>query len=116
MSKKLKLQQGDVILKTISNIPSNTKLLDSLVLAEGEATGHRHQIISGVATLVMLKNKMFLKVISDYAVLRHGNFQEPKLKGDNDYHNDIEIPKGDYEVRIVRETDPFEEKIRRVQD
>jgi hypothetical protein len=96
-------QQGDVIIQE-TNEKINGKKLNHLTLAEGEATGHHHTIVSGIATLIMMKDKMFLKVMSDYAKLKH---QE---------HNEIDIPKGNYEIGIVREYDHFKEEARRVVD
>jgi hypothetical protein len=103
----MKLQQGDVILNKIEITEKeleNGKMLNHLTLAEGESTGHHHSIISGVAQLIILNNKTILNVLSDYAKLEH---QE---------HKSFEVPKGKWEVKIVREYDPFEEEIRQVKD
>jgi len=99
-----KLQQGDVILKKQESAVNTKdgKVLDHLILAEGEATGHRHEIVSGVAQLIIMENTTILKVLSDYAKLKHNTHQE------------IEIPKGDYTVNIVKEYDEVKE--RRVAD
>lgn len=104
----MKLQQGDVILnKTTQSIKAGKKL-NHLILAEGEATGHNHQIVSGVAQLIALQGndegKMILNVISDYAKLKH---QE---------HKEIDVPKGKWEIGIVREYDHFDEEARQVTD
>jgi len=102
-----KLQQGDVILKEFNayNVklnPSDGEIQDNLILAYGEATGHKHEIISGAAQLILLGNQTILKVLSDYAKLKHNT------------HKEIDIPKGDYVVDIVKEYDEIEE--RRVAD
>lgn len=104
----MKYQQGDVILKKTNQSLENGKKLDHLILAEGEITGHNHQIVSGVAQLIVLqgndRGKMILNVISDYAKLKH---QE---------HKEIDIPKGKWEISQVREYDHFNEEIRQVID
>ncbi len=104
----MKLQQGDVILKKTNQSLKNGKKLNHLILAKGEATGHNHQIVSGIAQLIALngdeKGKTILKVLSDYALLKH---QE---------HKEISIPKGKWEIKIVKEYNHFEEETKRVLD
>ena len=99
-----RLQQGDVILDSCEMDLKDGEKLKHLILAEGEATGHHHQIVSGVAALIMMKDKMFLKVMSDYAKLKH------------EEHNEINIPKDIYEIKRVREYDHFKEEAKRVAD
>lgn len=99
----MKLQQGDVLIKKV-DYKIKGKKLDHMTLAEGEATGHHHSIVSGLGQLIMMDNIMHLQVFSETALLKH---QE---------HNEIEIPKGDYRIEIVREYDHFEEEARRVAD
>ena len=96
-------QQGDVIIKKFQGKIKGDKL-NHLTLAEGEATGHHHSIISGEAALYNMQGALFLKVMSDKALLKH---QE---------HGKIEIPKGDYIVRKVMEYNHFEEEAREVID
>jgi hypothetical protein len=99
-----KLQQGDVILIKVNCDLRQGKKLNHLILAEGEATGHSHQIVSGIATLIAVGNKTILHVLSDYAKLDH------------EEHKEINVPKGKWEVKKVREYDHFEEEIRQVID
>lgn len=98
------LQQGDVLIKEVKSIPAEMKKMTHLVLAEGEHTGHSHQVVSGLACLYGAGNDMFLKVLSDTARLKH------------EEHGDIELKKGDYEIGRVNEYDHFDEEARRVQD
>jgi len=112
-TKKIKLQQGDVLLKEVKSyglseqfskkkVKQDGQKKDDLILAYGEASGHAHQITAGVAELIIMGNQTLLKVLSDYALLKHNT------------HKEIEVPKGDYVVDIVREYDDVEE--RRVAD
>lgn len=96
-------QQGDVLIKKVDYKVKGRKL-NHLKLAEGEATGHHHSITQGLGQLIMMDNIMHLQVFSDSAKLKH---QE---------HKEIDIPKGDYRIDIVREYDPFNERIREVLD
>lgn len=101
-------QQGDVLLVRIDEIKSDVKKLDHLVLARGEATGHSHRITTGTATLYqgpgMGQANLLLEVSSDTATLTH------------EEHKPITLPKGIWEVRIVREYDHFNEIAREVRD
>lgn len=97
------LQQGDVLIFAKDEKVKGKKL-KHLTLAEGEATGHHHTIYSGVACLLASEDAMNLKVESETALLKH---QE---------HKEFDIPQGDYEIRIVREYDHFEEEVREVRD
>ena len=81
------------------------KLLAHLTLAEGEVTGHRHRITRGAAELYQLAvGVMYLKVLSDFATLYH------------EEHEEIDLPKGDYEVLIEREYDWVEGLEKKVVD
>jgi hypothetical protein len=70
--------------------------LDHLVLAEGEATGHFHQIEDGggVATL-----------LEDQSGRRYLQVGEP-VTVTHEEHGPITIEAGEYDVRIQREYDP----------
>ena len=88
-------RQGDVIIRAIDSKPDGeAALLPHLTLAEGEVTGHRHRITKGAAELYQLAvGMMYLKVLSEFATLYH------------EEHEEVELPKGDYEVLIEREYD-----------
>lgn len=96
------LQQGDVLIKSTQRVKG--KKVGHLTLAKGEATGHHHTITKGDATLYEQDGTLYLHVESEKATLTH---QE---------HKTIEIPKGDWEIGIVREYDHFAEEARRVAD
>lgn len=99
----MKLQQGDVILTAIDYEIKGEKL-DHMILAEGEATGHCHKIVSGIGQLIMMDKIMHLQIFSETALLEHNE------------HGPIQIPKGNYRIDRVREYDHFEEETRRVAD
>lgn len=96
------IRQGDVILIPTEDL--NGIKLPHLILAEGEVTGHKHQIVNGQATLYETRGTLFLKVISQTATLSH------------EEHKAIQIPQGDWMIRIQREYDPEEEWGKYVQD
>jgi hypothetical protein len=86
-------RQGDVIITPTSSEILTPKL-DHLILAEGEGTGHRHQITSGEAELVNLYGMLYLRVLSSTALLTH------------EEHGSIEIPQGNWKIRLQREYVP----------
>jgi hypothetical protein len=63
------------------------------ILARGELTGHAHRIVQGQVQLYQLGVILYLRVLSEFAKLYH------------EEHEDIVLPKGDYEVRQQREWD-----------
>jgi hypothetical protein len=87
------IRQGDVLLIPSKVSPIGTKLLH-LTLAEGEVTGHRHQISRGEAELFKENGTLYLKVLSPKAILTH------------EEHADVTIPQGNWEIRIQREYSP----------
>jgi hypothetical protein len=60
-------------------------------LAAGEVTGHKHRITEGQAELYEKHDTLYLRVISEVALLKH------------EEHQAISIPQGSRMVRIQRE-------------
>lgn len=87
-------RQGDVVICVGVKIPKAAKKLSHRVLAEGEVTGHKHQITEGDATLYEHEGTLFLRVESDTATLTH------------EEHGPMVLPKGDFAIRIQREYEP----------
>lgn len=99
--KQLKYQQGDVLLFSIDQLPTEvTRKMDNIV-ARGETTGHYHEIQG--ANVFEHAGLLFVDA-PDGATIIH---QE---------HDEIEIEPGVYEVGIVREYDHFFEEARSVRD
>jgi hypothetical protein len=100
-----KFRQGDVVIQP-EKIPTEATRKEGLVLAEGEVTGHAHRIVRGNAELYrdFVKGLLWMKVLSEYATLVH------------EEHEDIELPMGEYSVKIQREWDWFSEEVRNVAD
>lgn len=99
------LQQGDVLLRT-GKIPKGAiikKHARGWVLAEGEATGHAHEVI-GDGVEVLEKNGV-LYLHAPYG----GRVQHEE-------HTAVDIPAGDYTVGIVKEYDHFAEEAKEVRD
>lgn len=89
-----KLRHGDVLVSRVEKLPEAAKEKKGLTLAEGEVTGHSHQISEGSAQMFLHDSKTYLKVLSDVAKLTH------------EEHAALSIPKGVYEIQIQREYSP----------
>ncbi|NEP06468.1 MULTISPECIES: hypothetical protein [Okeania] len=87
------IRQGDVILQSVKLALG--KKLSHLTLAEGEVTGHSHRITRGDAELREKDGTLYLKVLSEKVTLTH------------EEHKAIEIPQGNWMVRIQREYEPL---------
>jgi hypothetical protein len=109
-SKVTQLQQGDVLLSLVSELPTSTKPIKDkrgVVLAEGEHSGHYHAFAdSGGLELLESPNKVrFVRNNSKTsAILTH---QE---------HKPVNVPPGIWQIGIVREKDWFSEMVRPVID
>lgn len=86
------IRQGDVILQPTKGFKGEK--LPHLTLAEGEVTGHSHRITEGEAQLYEKEGILYLRVLSPKAVLTH------------EEHKAVEIPQGNWMVRIQREYEP----------
>ena len=88
----MNIRQGDVIITPARSIEGAK--LPHLTLAEGEVTGHSHRISEGQAELYERGGTLYLKVLSPEATLLH------------EEHAAIQIPQGDWMVKIQREYAP----------
>ena len=96
-------QQGDVTIKPVAAIPEDATALDSRVLAEGEATGHKHLAEAQDVSLFLYDGILFMRAPKGTTVV-------------HEEHRVLEIPPGDYQIGTVREYDHFGEQARAVID
>ncbi|MGH1395560.1 MAG: hypothetical protein ACRAVC_16265 [Trichormus sp.] len=83
------MPQGDVILISVTEVTG--EMIPHLTLAEGEVTRHKHRITDGKAELFNKDGTLYLRVISETALLSH------------EQHHAVEIPQGHWMVKIQRE-------------
>lgn len=100
-------QHGDVVLVKVDSIPQGAEQSKEFkgVLQHGERTGHAHRL-SGKETDMyefFSEGRRYLRLLKE-APLRH------------EEHHEIKLPKGDYEIRIIREQDHFQDLVRPVTD
>jgi hypothetical protein len=105
--KNIQQQHGDVTIEKISSIPNNVKRVNHLILANGEITGHKHEVIcdNGIAELFQEeKGDLYLSVKDGTVTLTHQEHL-PQI---------IEI--GNYKIGQVLEYDYDTEESKKVQD
>jgi len=96
-------RQGDVSILAIEGMPKRAKhVKGEPVLARGEVTGHAHRMIEGKVRLYQLAGLLYLRVLSETARLYH------------EEHGDVNLPRGDYQIRQQREYDQFSTSRRRI--
>ena len=97
-------QQGDTLWRKIPALPKHMKKRPTTVVAEGEATGHKHEVIGdGVEVYEDERGTLYVSAPNG------GRVQHEE-------HHAIELPPGNYTVGIVQEYDHFAEEARRVAD
>jgi hypothetical protein len=88
-------RQGDVFIEDTPLIPGGARQQASMILVEGELTGHAHRIADPDTAIVYeRRGELFLQVIAELAEVIH---QE---------HATIRLPRGRYRVWRQREYDP----------
>ena len=86
-------RQGDLLIVKIKNIPQDAIKQESKVLAEGEATGHMHELDSG--EVYEKEGILYFKVAEgSVSTLNHPE------------HKAIEFESGEYKVIRQREYEP----------
>lgn len=87
-------RQGDILIVQTTTMPTtDLKKVKSILVAEGSKTEHKHVLKSSSQMLLHEKEGARFVRIQKKAELVH------------DEHARIEIPAGDYEIRIQREFD-----------
>jgi hypothetical protein len=103
MKQKKQWRQGDVLVESVKALPEGFQhQRGRVILADGEATGHVHEIDEEEGELWKMREEIAVRVVRDSATLHH---QE---------HGPIKIVPGSYVVTRQREYTPGE--IRRVAD
>ena len=124
--KRLFWRQGDVGIIKVDSIPETAKeVKHNGVLAYGEVTGHKHQLVGGKVRYFQDTDhldKLYFKVESRFVSLNHGMGSVPTTKKEDDAvakdegHFTHELPAGDYELIHQKEFDWASEALRTVED
>src|SRR5689334_15480868 len=105
MTKQKFWRQGDVGILQIDALPQDAKAVEhDGVLAYGETTGHKHQLVGGrVKYFRDGRGELFFEVTSRFVDLNHGSM--PSAKEQSDGHFSHRLPAGIYKVNHQREYD-----------
>jgi hypothetical protein len=116
MKKQNAWRQGDVGIRQIEKIPPSAQEIEhDGVLAYGETTGHKHQLVGGeVKYFRDDRGDLFFEVVSRFVDLNHGSM--PTAREQTDGHFAHKLPAGVYRVDHQREYDWQNEILRRVED
>lgn len=97
------VQQGDVILEIVKDIPKGAEPLPKPILLHSDRTNHTHQVVGKGAKVFKDNNTCYVQVPSS-ALVKH------------EEHKDIKLAKGFYRMRIVQEYSHFDEEARNAID
>ena len=74
-------RQGDILLITAKAVPSNAAKHDDGVLATGEATGHKHELLSDAFVWIDTDGTKYVEVYGKEAQLCHEEHGPVTLPG-----------------------------------
>ena len=89
-------RHGDLLIRKVSSIPKTAILTSTNIIAEGELTGHNHQIVGSHQVFETLDKQLYFQA-EDHVLIKHPD------------HNTLEIPTGHYIVEHQRRYNPFED-------
>ena len=99
--------QGDLLIERVADVrPSGTITTPAAgptVLAEGEATGHRHAIYDRVT---MFRDDNLARDIPADLYVGHVRVEADLARVEHDEHASVDLPKRTYRVRRQRELEP----------
>lgn len=118
MKNKTQFRQGDVLIESISKIPNTAikqKKSSSIILANGEVTGHHHRLETSDLS-DWWKEGEIAPTLEKPSTLEGEIFVTLKstARVTHDEHSVIELPAGNYRISRQREYSP--EAIRNVAD
>ena len=105
--------QGDLLIECVADSPPSGTIIPAApdgctVLAEGEATGHRHAIHDCVT---MFRDDGLARDIPAGLYVGHIRVEGPSARLEHDEHSVITLPKGTYRVRRQRELEPNDARL-----
>ena len=86
-------RHGDLLIREIWSIPSDAVQKSTNIIAEGEKTGHNHQLVGS--------HQIFETDEATYFEAKQ------ELSIEHPEHNTIQIPKGNYKILHEREYNSF---------
>lgn len=110
------IRHGDVLLKRVDSVPEGIKSKHSTyVVAEGEVTGHVHELCPVVGTVGELPVQPYIEVTITTEMVRYLALSDTyQLK--HQEHGCLSIEPGTYEIIEEQEYDYFENETKKVLD
>ena len=96
-------RHGDLLIRKVPSIPKTAIPTSTNVIAEGEKTGHNHELKGSHQVFEMLDKQLYLEAKQD-VILKHED------------HNTLTLPSGCYIIESQRKYDPFEDVEEKVVD
>ncbi|MEZ0303090.1 MAG: hypothetical protein ACAH24_13725 [Hyphomicrobiaceae bacterium] len=100
--------QGDILIEQIDNSQQPGRVTQSatdgsVIIAEGEATGHRHRIFGSVT---FYRDDALAREIPSGLYVGHLRIDNHAARLEHDEHAPITLPQGTYRVRRQRHLEP----------
>jgi hypothetical protein len=100
--------QGDILIERVNDAPPSGKAIQSVgagpvVIAEGEATGHRHRLLGSVA---MYRDDALARDVPSGLYVAHVEVRSPTGRLEHEEHAPITLERGTYRVRRQRQLEP----------
>jgi hypothetical protein len=103
--------QGDIVIERVDDGRMTGTLVErdpdgAVVLARGEATGHRHAFYGG--NVVMFRDDALARDLPAGLYVGHIRVRDERAELRHEEHDTITLPKGTYRIRRQREFDSLE--------
>ena len=100
--------QGDIMVEQVDNAEKPNRVIQSVsdgsvIIAEGEATGHQHRIFGSVT---LYRDDALGREIPSDLYVAHLRVDSPTARLEHDEHAPITLPQGTYRVRRQRHLEP----------
>lgn len=105
--------QGDLLIERVEDLQPTGSLSaadgdGSIVLAEGELTGHSHAVFGRVT---MFRDDSLARDVPSGLYVGHINIEGSTARIQHQEHAPLTLPKGSYRVRRQRELEPKDARV-----
>jgi hypothetical protein len=100
--------QGDILIERVEDAATSGDIMESvhdgsLVVAEGEATGHRHRLLGSVT---MYRDDAIAREVPSELYVAHVSVRSPTAYLVHEEHAPITLSQGTYRIRRQRQLEP----------
>lgn len=103
--------QGDILIERIDaalpidGIVGRSERGESVIVAEGEATGHHHRLVGSV---LMYRDDALARDVPGGLYVTHVRVESPTARLEHEEHATITLPAGTYRIRRQRQLEPLD--------